>query len=124
MSDESPEQPGHFKSELDDYPGFIELPHPFLDRHMRVWWEHAIQGVKNLTGMDFDLYDGEWKAIVALLDGGHGKWAIEGVPQGDLLTDGMPSAVKSWAMQETSKYIVPFLPSRIRLKMLGILPTG
>jgi hypothetical protein len=123
MSDDNPETPGHFDSELDDYPGYFELPHPFLDRHMRVWWKHAIEDVKGLGSLDFELYDGEWKGLVALVER-HGKWAVEGVPVGDLASDGVPMVVKSWAMQEADNYIYPFLPLRIRLKLSGISATG
>ena len=119
---------GCFKSEdrleqfpaLVDYPGCFTLPDPFLDRHMKVWWEVAINPLKKLSEFDFAFYDGEWRAAVKLIKD-YGKWDVEGVPIGDLDTDGVPSIVKSWVMQEASSYIYPFLPYNIKRKMLGIM---
>ena len=134
MSDDEKVEPcedkaskGHFESEcrielypgMVDYPGYFELPYPFLDRHTRVWWEVAINPLKKLSDFDWAFYDGEWKAAVKLIRE-HGKWEIEGVPVGDLTTDGVPAIVKAWVMQEASLYITGFLPFRLRLKMSAI----
>ena len=105
---------------LVDYPGHFKLPHPFLDRHTRVWWEVAINPLKKLSEFDFEFYDGEWQAAVKLISD-HGEWAVDGVPVGDLETDSIPAIVKAWVMQEASLYIYPFLPYKIRLKVSGLM---
>lgn len=122
MADKSDkeEKPGHFDSNLDDYPGFFELPHPFLDRHMKLWWKEAIEPLKGLTRLDYAFYDGEWSAVVALIQG-HGKWEIEGIPVGDLESDSVPSIVKAWVTKEASEYISRFLSPRMSLAIAGII---
>ena len=109
---------GHFESVLEDYPGYFELPNPFLDRHMKVWWTMAITPLGPLTDLDFEFYDGEWKAAVELITK-FGKWAVDGVPEGDLDSDNVPSDVKAWVMLVGSLYIFPKLPIRIQRKMFG-----
>jgi hypothetical protein len=121
MSDEP--KPGHFESELEDYPGYFELPHPFLDRHMKLWWLHAMEPLKGLGRLDFDFYDADWKAAVELITQ-YGTWSIKAVPVGDLKSDGVPSAVKAWVMQQASEYIYPFLPLKMRVAALGTTVTG
>jgi hypothetical protein len=119
---------GYFDSEcrlevfpgMVEYPGYFELPYPFLDRHTQVWWELAISPVKKLSEFDFAFYDGEWQAAIKLISD-FGAWEIEGVPVGDLTTDGVPAIVKAWVMQEASLYISSFLPFRLRLKMSAIM---
>ncbi len=111
---------GHFESVDPDYPGFFELPHPFLDRHMKLWWAFGVEPLKALSTFDFDFYDGEWKAAVELIQK-YGKWSVDGVPEGDLDGDNVPSKVKAWALQEASAYIYPLLPFSIRRKLLGIM---
>ena len=111
---------GHFISTLEDYPGFFELPHPFLDRHMKLWWKSAIDPLNTLTPLDFDFYDGEWTAAVSLIQK-YGEWAVENVSEGDLESDeAMPSVVKAWVMRQASSYIYPFLPQSIQRRLLGI----
>ena len=112
-------KPGYFESEIDDYPGSFTLPHPFLERHMRAWWEKAITPLKGLNTLDYAFYDGEWQAAVELINQ-FGKWNVDGVAVGDLDTDGVPMVVKSWVMQEVSDYVYPFLPPKLRLKVYGI----
>ena len=111
---------GHFECALCDYPGYFKLPNPFLDRHMKIWWEVAVNPLKKLSEFDWAFYDGEWQAAVELIRD-FGEWEIEGVPAGDLTTDGVPAIVKAWVMQEANAYIYPFLPYNIRRKMLGIM---
>ncbi len=111
---------GHFESVLEDYPGYFELPFPFLDRHMKVWWEMAITPLGKLTDLDFERYDGEWKAAVKLIKE-FGKWAIDGVPEGDLDTDNIPSEVKQWVMLAGSLYIFPKLPISIQRKLFATM---
>jgi hypothetical protein len=120
MAEDEKVQPGHFESSLEDYQGYFELPHPFLERHMKAWWEVAITPLKNLTQLDYEFYDGEYRGAVKLI-AQHGKWAVDALPVGDLDTDSVPSEVKAWIMQEASAYIYPFLPPSIRLKMSGIM---
>jgi hypothetical protein len=106
---------GHFESVLEDYPGYFELPFPFLDRHMKVWWTLAIDPLKSLTPLDFEYYDGEWKAAVALIKKS-GKWAVDGVSKDDLDSDNVPSDVKAWVMLVGSLYIYPKLPISVQRK--------
>ena len=107
------------QSELDEYPGSFGLPAPFLERHMRVWWAKAITPLKGVSTLDYAFYDGEWQAAIDLIQQ-FGEWNIDGVAVGDLSSDGVPMAVKSWVMQEVSEYVYPFLPPKLRLKALGI----
>lgn len=107
-----------FISELDAYPGSFELPEPFLERHLKVWWKKAIEPLSGRGKYDYEFYDPEWDGIVSLITG-FGKWDVENVPVGDLQTDGVPMAVKVWVMEVSSAYIYPFLPPRAKLKILG-----
>ena len=112
-------KPGHFESELADYPGHFELPHPFLERHMKLWWKEAIEPLKGLSRLDYEFYDGEWGAAVKLIRE-YGTWSVEAVPVGDLESDGIPSIVKAWVLKDSAEYIYPFLPPRMLLVMSGI----
>ncbi len=107
---------GHFESVLDDYPGYFELPYPFLDRHMKIWWEMAITPRDKWTPLDFEYHHIEYEAAVELITK-FGKWAIDDVPKGDLDSDNMPSAVKAWVMLAGSLYIFPKLPISVQRKM-------
>jgi hypothetical protein len=120
MSDDNEQKPGHFTSELDDYPGTFNLPHPFLDRHMRVWWQIAIRDIQGMSEADFAVYDAEWKAAVELIRQ-FGAWDIDNVPVGDLDSDSVPMAVKQWVIEVADIYIYPFLPPRIRRRVRGIM---
>ena len=119
---------GHFDSScrlelyptMVDYPGYFELPYPFLDRHTRVWWEIAINPLDKRSDNDWAFYSGEWLAAVKLIKD-YGDWAIDSVPIGILDTDEVPAIVKSWVMWEASKYISGFLPPRLRLKISAIM---
>ena len=106
-----------FTSELEAFPGSFSLPDPFLDRHMRVWWETAIPAQKDHTRFDWERHEGEWKAAVKLIVE-FGAWSVEGVPVGDLTSDGVPSPVKSWVMGQVSKYIAPFVPKPLVQSLL------
>lgn len=108
-----------FTSELEQYPGSFSLPDPFLDRHMRVWWEKAITPLKKLSTVDFEYYDGEWQAAVDLITQ-FGAWDVEGMPIGDLTSDSVPMSVKNWVMQEAANHIYPFLPLGVKRRLLGI----
>jgi hypothetical protein len=108
-----------FDSELNDFPGSFSIPDPMLDRHMRVWWEEAVVKVKGVPENEYEFYDAEWKAAIALING-FGAWNVEGVPPGDLLTDGVPIAVKAWVKDEVDAYLLPFLPLRLKRRLLGI----
>jgi len=109
-----------FDSEIDEFPGSFSLPDPMLDRHMRVWWEEAIVKVKGIPENDYEFYDAEWKAAIALING-FGAWNVEGVPPGDLLTDGVPMSVKAWVKEKVTLFMVPFLPLALRRQALGIM---
>lgn len=113
------DNPGYFESNIPEYPGHFSLPNPFLDRHMRAWWDKAITPLKGMTDLDYERYDAEWEGVVELITQ-FGEWHVEGVPVGDLDSDGVPMVVKNWAMKEASDYIAPFLPLRIRLRLFGI----
>jgi hypothetical protein len=105
---------GIFESELPGYPGSFTLPHPFLDRHMREWWDAAFEQRKGIDVLDYDYAECEWKAYVALITK-YGKWDVEDVPVGDLGGGGMPMVVKSWVTKEASEYVGFFLPpNRLR----------
>ena len=107
-----------FDSELEDFPGSFSLPDPFLDRHMKVWWETAIPPQRDHTRFDWEQHDGEWKACIQLVTE-FGKWNVDNVPVGDLTSDGVPSAVKAWVMGAVSAYIAPFVPRSLLLQLLG-----
>lgn len=87
---------------------------------MKVWWQNAVTALKEVTRADYEFYDGEWNALVELVTQ-FGAWDIEGVPVGDLTTDGVPMAVKTWAMEKANEYITPFLTPRMKLLASGIL---
>ena len=108
-----------FISELDDFPGSFSLPDPFLDRHMRVWWQTAIPAHRDHTRFDWEQHEGEWKADVQLITE-FGKWNLDGVPVGDLTSDGVPSIVKAWVMREMSIFILPFVPAGMLRQLVGI----
>jgi hypothetical protein len=86
---------------------------------MRVWWSKAIADTQGKTAAEFELYDAEWIAAVELITQ-FGAWNVDGVPVGDLLTDGVPMVVKTWVAEEVDEYVYPFLPARIKLRMRGI----
>jgi hypothetical protein len=111
---------GIFESELPGYPGSFTMPHPFLDRHMRTWWDNAfiLRKEQELEATDYDYAECEWKAYVALITK-HGSWDIEAVKVGDLDSDGMPMVVKVWAIQEASTYVGFFIPPNRLRGMFG-----
>jgi len=104
------------ESQLEDYPGTFSLPEPFLDMHMRAWWEASIEPLKGMSQLDYDFFEPEWNGALVLIRE-FGSWGIEGIPLGELESDAMPSAVKSWAMQEVSNYVTNFLPPKAKLKL-------
>ena len=116
----SDEKPGYFESEIDGYPGSFALPHPFLDRHMRKWWDGAFELRKGIDVLDYDYAECEWKAVIGLIRE-FGSWDVDGVPVGDLDGGGMPMSVKSWVMREGENYILPFVPLNRLRKVVGNL---
>ena len=114
----SDEKPGYFESEIDEYPGYFSLPHPFLDRHMRAWWDAAFEQKKGMVELDYDYAECEWKAVAKLIRE-FGEWKIEGIPAGDLDGGGMVMDVKKWVMLEADNYIYPFLPPNRLRKVVG-----
>ncbi len=121
MSEEN--RPGHFESELEDYPGSFELPHPFMERHMRLWWQHAMEPLKALDQLDFEFYNADWLGAVELIKQ-YGSWDIKAVAPADLGTDNVPSLVKAWVQTEADNYIFPFLPLRMRLAVAETFAKG
>lgn len=115
----SEENPGYFESEIDEYPGSFTLPHPFLDRHMRCWWDAAFLQRKGIDALDYDYAECEWKAVVALITK-YGEWKVKGVPVGDLEGDGMVMEVKRWVMMEVDNYVYPFVPPNRLRQVAGI----
>ena len=111
---------GIFESEVPVYPGSFTLPQPFLDRHMRIWWDGAFEQRKELDTLDYDYAECEWRAYVALIRE-FGAWNIDGVPKGDLDGGGMPMAVKAWVTLEASNYVIPFVPPNRWRSNAGIL---
>ena len=107
---------GHFESVLEDYPGYFELPFPFLDRHMKVWWKLAVKPREQGNPLAFEYYHGEYEGIVKLIKE-FGEWAVDSVPEGDLDSDNVPSEVKAWVVLAGSLYIFPKLPRSIQRKM-------
>ena len=116
----SDDKPGYFESEIDGYPGSFTLPHPFLDRHMREWWDAAFKKRKGTDVVDYEYAEFEWEAYVALITK-YGSWDVEGVPVGDLDGGGMPMVVKAWVVQEASTYIIPFVPQNRLRGLVGSL---
>jgi len=110
--------PKQFDSSLESFPGSFELPNPVLDRHVKAWWSKAIKPLQGLGRFDFEFYDAEWLAAIELITL-YGKWNIDGVAIGDLSTDSVPAAVKSWVTGEVASYIYPFLPRKALLLMSG-----
>ena len=110
--------PGVFVSTLADYPGSFTLPAPFLDQHMRVWWDVAIAPAKKMDAADFDFYHVEWQGVVKLIMD-FGFWNIDSVPRGDLDNGNVPAAVKKWVLQVSGEYIYPFLPPRMLARVFG-----
>jgi len=109
------EAKGRFECSLEGYGGFFELPYPFLDRHMRTWWKVAMEDDEREGAYAYSTHDREWLASVELIER-FGKWAVDGVPVGDLKSDGVPMAVKVWVTKEVDGYVFPFLmPSMLRL---------
>ena len=117
----SDDKPGYFESELDAYPGSFSLPHPFLDRHMRAWWDEAFIQRKGIDALDYDFAECEWKAVVALITQFCAKdWKVDGVPIGDLDGGGMVMDVKRWVMLEADNYLYPKLPPNRLRQVAGI----
>lgn len=114
------DKPGRFKSELADYPGYFDLPYPFMNSHVKIWFADAITPLKGLTKLDYAYYEGEWEAAVKLITE-YGDWQVEGVKVGELTTGDIPAAVSSWVLGEVSAYVIPFLPPKLRLLASGIL---
>ena len=113
------ENPGYFESELDSYPGSFTLPHPFLDRHMKAWWDAAFEQRKGIPELSYEYAECEWEAAVKLIRD-YGEWKIKGVPVGDLGTDGMVMEVKRWVMLEVDNYVYPFVPPNRLRSVVGI----
>jgi hypothetical protein len=107
-----------FESELDAYPGYFMLPDPFLERHMRTWWTFAVEKLKGVGQLEFEFFDSEWHAAIALIMN-YGEWDVVGVPIGDIQTDSVPMDVKKWVMEATSNYVYPFLPGPMLRKAFG-----
>ena len=93
--------------------GYIQFPHPFMVRHMRVWWETAVSAVAEKTRVDWTVTEAEWSAARTLiLD--YGQWAIDGISVGDVRDDNLPAALLTFVVEKADEYITPFLPSAMR----------
>lgn len=114
------DKPGRFVSEIPGYPGHFSLPHPFLDRHMRLWWQTAFEDVRDVSRIEYEAYNAEWNAAAALIRD-FGEWSIENVPPGDLDTDNVPMVVKTWVMAKASEYVYPFLMPKQKRLALGTI---
>lgn len=111
-------KPGYFVSELDEYPGWFQLPHPFLNRHIKVWWDIAVKPTKTLDRFDLEMYRGDYDAAVRLIRD-YGEWHVDGVTLADLEGEDVPAAVFKWVSDAASGYIFPFLPFNMLRRAYG-----
>ena len=87
---------------------------------MKLWWSKAIAPLADVTRLDYEYYDGEWLAAVALIRD-FGEWKVKDVAVGVLDSDEVPSAVKGWVTAKADEYIYPFLPPKMLRLILATM---
>lgn len=95
---------GKFVSPFPNYPGYIQLPYPFMGRHYKLWLRASRSHAKDAED-DIDKLPafGEWAGAVALIL----KWAIEGVPEQDVSQSGdnVPVELQVWVRETIGEYL-------------------
>lgn len=112
-------EPGKYVSKLNNYPGYVTFPHPFMLSHVKVWWEKAIEAIKDKTALDWEYQTSTWNAAKSLLLD-YGEWAIKGVSVADIKNGNVPAEVINLVTEAAGDYVPPFLPQKSRLRIRAI----
>lgn len=112
---ELPAPDGKYSTGLDTYPGDFSFPPEMLDRHMRVYWRMTVEEGKDISRLDYDAIDMEYRAYVTLITD-YGSWNVPGFPAADLLTDSVPAVLKNRITEAGQLHVWRFLsPARLRV---------
>lgn len=96
---------GRYDSPITAYPGFIELPFPFMGRHYKAWLKATRAVMNNSKADEVDSLPAfaEWAGAVALVT----KFAIEGLSASEFTVDGdnIPMIVQQWIKTAIASYL-------------------
>ena len=95
---------GKYTSPFEGYPGYIQLPWPFLGRHYKKWLRETRrdEGKKDSTSIEQLPIFLEWKAAVTVVD-----FYLENVSAHDLSPEGddAPVMVQTWVRECVAEYL-------------------
>lgn len=95
---------GRYDSPIPDYPGYIQLPYPFMGRHYKAWLKET-RKVMDGKPEEVDSLPAfaEWAGAIALVE----KFAIEGISSADFTRDGdnVPMIVQQWIKTAIACYL-------------------
>jgi hypothetical protein len=109
----SDEKPGRFESPLEAYPGYVQLPYPFMLDHLKAYWEVAIKPLADLRPIDWGYWQGPLDGVILLI-ADYGEWAIKGVAFGDVKEGKIPLEVSQLLLTIGRDYITPQLDPKLQ----------
>lgn len=95
---------GKFESPFDAYPGYIQLPHPFLGIHYKKWLAEMHQDVDHQkNGIDIDALPVfiEWKAAFVITEIHLDNLSMVDV---DKVGDSVPLEIQTWIRECVNAY--------------------
>ena len=96
---------GLLKSPFEEYPGYIQFPHPLMLHHVSAWWSMAVDANKKITNESFEFHQNQWKAYRHMLTEYDG-WYIDNIPVGDVKLDLVPSLLVSFVLTLGEQYVL------------------
>lgn len=95
---------GRYDSPIPEYPGFIQLPYPFMGRHYKAWMK-ATRAVLDAAPEEIESLPtfAEWAGATVLVE----KFQLEGLSNATLRGDGddVPMIVQQWIKTAIASYL-------------------
>lgn len=110
---EKDDQPGRFRSPLDDFPGYIQFPNPLMLHHVNAWWTRVVEPSENLKTHDLKRQTILWESYRDMLVDNDG-WHIEGITVADVKANIVPQSVVSLVLMTGEAWILNHLSPKQR----------
>jgi hypothetical protein len=109
-------QIGYCTSPYEEYPGYIQFPHPLMLRHVSQWWQAAVKANEDISREEIKYHLNQWHAYRDMILDNDG-WHIENVTPGEVKADEVPSLLVSFILQVGESYVV----NQLSPKQRGVL---
>lgn len=111
---------GLIRSIFDDYPGYVQFPHPLMLHHISQWWDKCVKANEGVEPKDFKFHLNQWISYRDMLLDNDG-WHIDKITPGEVKQDLLPAEVISFIVMLGEQYVLNQLTPKQRAVLRSLI---